>query len=165
MESRKEENSAADRRPATVKDIAGVAGVSIGTVDRVLHNRGRVSEETAGRVWEAVERLRYSPNLVAKHLSKAEHRTFGVLMPWPEADSGYWQLIASGIDSAVGQLAHHYLSVAYFHFDRGDPDSFDTAAERLLTADVDGVILAPSFSDPSRKLVSRLGETPCVIFD
>ncbi|MCK4515137.1 MAG: LacI family DNA-binding transcriptional regulator, partial [Spirochaetaceae bacterium] len=48
-------------RTATMKDVAIEAGVSIGTVDRVLHDRGRYSRETARRVHDAARRLRFQP--------------------------------------------------------------------------------------------------------
>lgn len=54
---------------ATVKEIAEKSGVSIGTVDRVLHNRGRVSAETRKRVQEVADELRYVPNRVAQSLA------------------------------------------------------------------------------------------------
>lgn len=54
---------------ATVKDIAEKCGVSIGTVDRVLHNRGRVNPATRQRVLEAAEQLQYVPNRAAQRLA------------------------------------------------------------------------------------------------
>ena len=54
---------------ATVKEIAEKCGVSIGTVDRVLHNRGRVNAETRRRVLEAAEQLQYVPNRAAQSLA------------------------------------------------------------------------------------------------
>ena len=54
---------------ATVKEIAEKCNVSIGTVDRVLHNRGRVNPETRQRVLAMAERLQYVPNRVAQSLA------------------------------------------------------------------------------------------------
>ena len=48
-----------------IKDIAAKAGISIGTVDRVLHDRGDVNEETKRKVLEIVEELGYKPNILA----------------------------------------------------------------------------------------------------
>jgi LacI family transcriptional regulator len=151
--------------PATVKDIAEEANVSIGTVDRVLHNRGRVSAETTERVWTAVRALNYSPNLVAQNLSKAQRRVFAVLMPNPEQDSGYWELTLAGIHNALGELAHHYVAVEYFHYDRFSAQSFWRAAEQLLSKSPDGVLLAPTLYEETTELIVKLGNTPCVVFD
>ncbi|MFV0413229.1 MAG: LacI family DNA-binding transcriptional regulator, partial [Oscillospiraceae bacterium] len=54
---------------ATIKQIAGLAGVSRGTVDRVLNNRGVVNPETAAKVREIAAAVNYSPNRVGKSLS------------------------------------------------------------------------------------------------
>lgn len=59
---------------ATIKDIAQKAGVSIGTVDRVLHNRGIVSEKTRKRILDIMDELNYHPNLVAKGLAVCKKR-------------------------------------------------------------------------------------------
>ena len=57
------------QRRVTIKDIAAMAGVSIGTVDRVLHNRGEVNQATHERVMSFVDELGYTPNLLAKSLA------------------------------------------------------------------------------------------------
>lgn len=59
---------------ATVKQIAERANVSIGTVDRVLHNRGRVSEETRERVLEIARMLDYTPNRAAQVLASRKKK-------------------------------------------------------------------------------------------
>jgi LacI family transcriptional regulator len=46
-----------------IKDIAEKAGVSIGTVDRVLHNRGDVRSETREKILQIVKEMGYTPNL------------------------------------------------------------------------------------------------------
>ena len=47
---------------ATIKEIAELAGVSRGTVDRVLNGRGAVSEQTERKVLEIAQALQYRPN-------------------------------------------------------------------------------------------------------
>ena len=54
----------------TIRQVAEQAGVSIGTVDRILHKRGRVSKQTAQRVMATIEALQYKPNIHAALLSK-----------------------------------------------------------------------------------------------
>ena len=53
----------------TMKDIAQLAGVSRGTVDRVLNNRGAVSPETAERIRSIMRAVNYTPNLAGKTLA------------------------------------------------------------------------------------------------
>ena len=52
-----------------IVDIAKMAGVSVGTVDRVIHNRGRVSEENRKKVQAILEMVNYQPNLMARSLA------------------------------------------------------------------------------------------------
>lgn len=54
---------------ATIKDIAQKSGVSIGTVDRVLHNRGMVNPETKARILQVMKELDYHPNHAAQGLA------------------------------------------------------------------------------------------------
>ena len=53
----------------TIKKIAELAGVSTGTVDRALHDRGRVDPKVAQRIKQIALELDYRPNSVAKGLS------------------------------------------------------------------------------------------------
>ena len=52
-----------------IKDIALRAGVSVGTVDRVLHNRSNVSKKAVVKVQEALKEMDYQPNMYASALA------------------------------------------------------------------------------------------------
>ena len=54
------------REKTRIKDIARLAGVSIGTVDRVLHERGEVAEKTREKVKQILKETNYSPNVMAQ---------------------------------------------------------------------------------------------------
>ena len=54
-----------EEKKITIFDVAEKAGVSKGTVDRVLHNRGEVSRKSAEKVRKAIEELNYEPNPVS----------------------------------------------------------------------------------------------------
>ena len=54
----------------TVTEIAEIAGVSTGTVDRVIHNRGRVSEETREKINKIISENDYTPDPIARFLKK-----------------------------------------------------------------------------------------------
>ena len=67
---------------ATIKDIAREAGVSIGTVDRVLHDRGMVSPETKARILDVMKELDYKPNHAAQGLAiRKKKLKLGFLIP------------------------------------------------------------------------------------
>ena len=65
----------------TIKDIARKAGVSQATVSRVLNNSGYVKEETRQTIEKVIEELNYTPNAVARSLSKSETNVIGVVVP------------------------------------------------------------------------------------
>ena len=65
----------------SIKDVAKEAGVSIATVSRVLNDIDVVNEETKKKVLEAIEKLGYRPNIVARSLKTQRTRTIGVVVP------------------------------------------------------------------------------------
>ena len=66
---------------ASIKDVAREAGVSIATVSRVLNDIDVVNEETKKKVLEAIKKLGYRPNIVARSLKTHRTRTVGILVP------------------------------------------------------------------------------------
>ena len=68
----------------TIKDIAEQAGVSVGTVDRVLHKRPNVSESALAKVNKVLEAINYQPNMYASALAANKKCNFIVLMPKQE---------------------------------------------------------------------------------
>ncbi len=66
----------------TIRDIAKMAGVGLGTVSRVLNNSALVSEETRQRVLDVIKELDYIPNPTARRLSLGKTLTITVVVPW-----------------------------------------------------------------------------------
>jgi LacI family transcriptional regulator len=149
----------------TVREIAKRAGVSLGTVDRVLHDRGRVSPETAARVKAAVEELGFTPNFFARNLSASLEYRIGVLMPDPEQDSGYWKAPLSGIERAAADLRGYGFAFDTAFFDRYDETSFSRAFARLVSTGVDGILMAPVIERAALAALDSLssGKTPAVV--
>ena len=80
-------------------DIARLANVSVGTVDRVIHNRGRVSEENIQRVKEIMEQVGYKPNLIARSLAVKKPCHLVALIPDFRLGD-YWSAMEYGIRRA-----------------------------------------------------------------
>ena len=164
-------------RSATMRDVAQAAGVSIGTVDRVLHNRGRFSAETAERVRASAKRLNCLPNQAASNLKRATTHTFVVVLPYPDQDGGFWCQVVKGVNQALQELSHHYVRVRFAHYDRFTPESFASICAELAdrsdaTTDrgIDGwspagIILAPTLRAASQRLVERTRPVPVVVLD
>ncbi|WP_312460234.1 LacI family DNA-binding transcriptional regulator, partial [Proteiniclasticum sp.] len=66
---------------ASIKDVAREAGVSIATVSRVLNNVDVVNEDTKKKVQDAIKKLSYRPNIVARSLKTQKTKTIGILVP------------------------------------------------------------------------------------
>jgi LacI family transcriptional regulator len=151
---------------ATIKDVAKKAKVSIGTVDRVVHNRGRVSKKTIERVRKIIAELGYRPNLYARHLSLSKSYTIAVLMPKSDQDSGYWQISVSGIKAAISELKQHHVRLRLFQYDRYSSESFVNESRALLKSKPDGIMVAPVIWKGVREFFSEIPEkTPYVLFN
>ncbi|NME82307.1 LacI family DNA-binding transcriptional regulator [Clostridium sp. SM-530-WT-3G] len=65
----------------SIKDVAREAGVSIATVSRVLNDIDVVNEDTKKKVLDAIKKLGYRPNIVARSLKTQRTKTIGILIP------------------------------------------------------------------------------------
>ena len=72
-----------------IKDIAERAGVSVGTVDRVLHDRPNVSAPAREKVEKALEEMNYQPNMYASALAYNKSYTFYLFIPSHKEET-YW---------------------------------------------------------------------------
>ncbi|MGV3541193.1 MAG: LacI family DNA-binding transcriptional regulator [Rufibacter sp.] len=127
-----------------IKDIAEKAQVSRGTVDRVLHNRGRVAEDVRQQVLQIVAEMNYEPNLIARTLKSNRTYTFVALIPDPEVDA-YWEAPKSGIEKAEAELSQYGVVVEQLIFDPYCVDSFLEQAKEVSKFSPDGVIVAPIY--------------------
>jgi LacI family transcriptional regulator len=131
----------------TVKDIAELAGVSIGTVDRVLHRRGRVAPETARIIENLISEHQFTPNLLARQLKKSKIYRFCALVPQRIQDSGYWELAIRGIQGGTADLAALGVETEIIEYDHLKPASFKRAAKKVLNNAPDGVVFPPIYPE------------------
>ena len=108
----------------TIKDIARMAGVSAGTVDRVLHNRGDVSPQSKAKVQKVLDEIHYQPNVFAIGLAAKKKYSFVCLIPY-YIEHDYWHSVVGGIERARQELRPFNVSVDYlylsFNRDSGKP--------------------------------------------
>jgi LacI family transcriptional regulator len=154
-------------RKARIKDIARLAGVSIGTIDRVLHNRGEVAEETRLKVQRILKETNYSPNVMAQVLKLKKRFHLVSLLPEPTEDNSFWQKHALGMTRAVEELDPFPVSLTQVTFDILDEYDFQKKSISVLNLKPDGVLLAPIFKSESIAFCSRLcrGKIPFVFVD
>lgn len=85
--------------PATVQDVARLAGVSPATVSRILTGAARVADDKRQAVEAAIQKLKFRPNLSARGLRSGSTHTIGVLTQ--ELESPYFASAAKGVDEAL----------------------------------------------------------------
>jgi LacI family transcriptional regulator len=122
--------------PLTLRDIARQAGVSLATVDRVLHNRPGVRPDTVRRVKEAIERNAFQPHVAAAELARGRARRFAFVMP--SGPNLFMQQIEAYLGEMSGWLSARRLSVEIIATDVFDPMVLTDCLEQLA-GDFDGV--------------------------
>jgi LacI family transcriptional regulator len=127
-----------------IKDIAQLAGVSVGTVDRVLHNRGRVSEEALRKVLKVLDQIDYKPNVIARTLGSNKTYRIAALLPNPSQDP-YWASSKAGIDQAQNEWMRYGVNIIPYYFDLYEKASFGEVAETIAGDPPDGLLIAPIF--------------------
>lgn len=140
----------------TMKDIAQAAGVSVGTVDRALHDRGRIDADVRERVLRIAAELGYIPNAAAQQLhAKKMGRKLGVLMPFPR-DLGFWHDLETGIREAAEDCAINGVTVLVDYFQQFDTDMALDKLRALMSKEISGLAAVPftdvRFTDALREI-------------
>jgi LacI family transcriptional regulator len=151
----------------TVREIAELAGVSIGTVDRVLYKRGRVSAATKAKIETIIERYQFTPNPVARRLKRNQAYRFCALLPQRDQDAGYWHQILAGIEEAAVEVAPLGVETEIIEFDRYSQEKFQTAAAAVLEKKPDGFIFSPIMPDRTGAFIKEMQQAgiPCIFVD
>lgn len=150
-----------------IKDIADLAQVSIGTVDRVIHNRGEVSQATRERIQKLLAEYNYTPDINASSLALKREVKLAVVMPRLVNEHAFWKLPQSGIQRALDELAHYRLSADTFYFDQFNRENFLDCIKNFPYHQVNGVLFAPVFHDDSIAFLNRCARenVPVILFN
>ena len=138
-----------------IKDIAKLAGVSEGTVDRVLHNRGDVSQKSRDAVNKVLDEINYTPNLLARSLASKKLYKFLYLIPQYNIDD-YWEIVEKGFTQASEEFSNYNVQIEKMYFNQFDVNSFIEVAERAIEALPDAVFLAPIFKNEALSFSNQL---------
>lgn len=127
----------------TLKKIAELAGVSVGTVDRALHNRGRVDPQVSARIKSLAEELDYKPNTVAKGLrARRTNVTISVILHIQRTNSFFLDII-KGIEQCKNEIADYGISVDI----RFCPDFNGLAQLEIINecvkSETNGIVIVP----------------------
>lgn len=120
---------------ATLKDVAREAGLTVGTVSRVLNNRGYISEQTRAKVYEVMKELNYHPNEMARSLSKQKSNTIGLIVP--HIVHPYFSKMINCIEASAYEQKYKLLLFSSL----GKEEKEDDCVELCKSNRVDGIIL------------------------
>jgi LacI family transcriptional regulator len=150
-----------------IKDIAALASVSTGTVDRVLHDRAGVAIETRRQILDIVKNLEYTPNLVAKSLALKKIYRIAVLIPDSKHDNPYWEQPKYGIEKAYDEIKDFSSKVDLYTFDIGSEASFTKSFDTMFRSEPDGIIFNPLFLKSSLSAIKKCEEkkVPYIFID
>lgn len=149
-----------------IKDIAQMAGVSVGTVDRVLHSRSGVSESSRIKVEEILKKLNYQPNMYASALASNKKYRFAYLLP-SHNEGDYWKDVERGMQQAITRFSDFNVSLSDYYYDQYESGAFIESGMHILEAQPDGVILSPTVEEETEQFVNQLREAgiPYVFID
>ena len=161
---RKRDNTGSLR--ITIRDIAEKAGVSVGTVDRVLHNRPNVSPKALVKVQKAIEEMNYEHNMYASALAHNKEYNFYCLMPKHESEA-YWEEVEEGQLHACEVRRDFNVHAHMYYYKRKDEQSFKECYEAILAAPPDGVVVVPAKLEVTRMFTDQLHELniPFIMLD
>lgn len=138
-----------------IKDIAERAGVSVGTVDRVLHNRPNISKTARDKVEAALKCMDYQPNVYASALAYNRSFTFYLFVPKHESEA-YWQEVDEGARRACEYRRDFRVNLEILYYTPLDSKSFIEQYAHCLDSNPDGVIIVPIDLDTTRKFTDEL---------
>ncbi|MFL0266648.1 LacI family DNA-binding transcriptional regulator [Candidatus Clostridium radicumherbarum] len=144
---------------ASIKDVAKEAGVSIATVSRVLNDVDVVNEDTKKKVQDAIKKLGYRPNIIARSLKTQKSRTIGIIIP--DISNQFYPEIVRGAED-VSNIYNYNIMLCNTDL---DPDKEMEYLRVLKEKMVDGVIyMSNSLEAEMINLIKEL-ELPTVLVE
>ena len=126
-----------DAGKPTIDDIARLAGVSKGTVNRAIHDKPGINSATKERILAIIEEQGFSPNYHARSLATGRTETIGVLLP--DVENEFFAMICSEIEKMCWEKRY----VMNLAFSNDVPDRERAVLQSFVDRDVDGLIVFP----------------------
>ena len=147
--------STTPERKVKITDLARMAGVSRGTVDRVLHGRGRVDPEVEKRVLALARELDYKPSRAAQQLAM-QKRSIKIGFISPIDSRGFWANLLRGTGAAAAELNEYGVTVLQRNFDRYSPEDQLSMIDELVDEGINGLVLVPLDNETIRSRIEEL---------
>jgi LacI family transcriptional regulator len=157
--NKKENGKGVMKMAASIKDVAKEAGVSIATVSRVLNDVDVVNEETKKKVKDAIVKLGYRPNIVARSLKTQRTRTVGILIP--DISSQIYPEIVRGTED-VANIYDYNIILCNSDSDLEKEKEYLRVLKEKM---VDGVLYMSSSLEPEIVALIKELELPTVLVE
>lgn len=125
----------------TLKEIADLAGVSRGTVDRVLNHRGSVNPKTAEKVMSIVQALNYQPNRAGTALA-AQKKKYKIGVVVFGRSNPFFDEVMRGVHDKSDELKSYGITTIIRRVDFNVRAQLD-AIDELVAEGMSGLVLAP----------------------
>lgn len=146
-------------KKSTIRDVAKLAGVSIGTVSKVINKQGNVQGDLQQKVKEAIKALNYSPNMIARSLKSSISRTIAVILS--NITNPFQMALAKGIEEVAFNNDYRVIICST----NEDPETERKNLKMFYEQRVDGIILCSTgkVNDELHSLIER--NVPIVLVD
>jgi len=141
MPASKKSNPKKTAKAASISDVARESGVSIFTVSAVVNNKSHVGKILRERVENAIRKLNYRPNLIARSLIKQKTQTIGMIVP--DIANPFFPMVVRGAEDAAQKQGYNLLLCN----SDDNLEKEETAVELLLSKRVDGILLTKAAGD------------------
>lgn len=141
----------------TLKQIAEIAGVSRGTVDRTLHDRGRVNPETAKKILDIANELGYRPNPMGRALALTRKTIIiGVIVQ--SSSTPFMKMVIEGIQKATDELYDLGAEVLTEYLESVDAQQTIEAIDRLINKGIQALALTAVDDNDLRARINSLAD-------
>ncbi len=143
----------------TSKELARICGVSIGTIDRALHDRPGISPKTKEKVLRASRELGYRPHLIARSLKTGKTMTIGVVVF--DLDNQFFSQLITALEKRLRDDGYFFHLTLSDHNQRREIECL----EHLVSLRADGIFLVPTNSGNHFAQFVRSLNVPVVTLD
>lgn len=150
----------------TLQQIAEAAGVSRGTVDRALNNRGRINAEVADRIRRIADEMGYQPNRAGRALAMSKRSiTIGVLIQ--AAETPFMENVIEGAEDAKAEVERLGADVIIRRMEDFDAGKAVEAMYELKKAGCNGIAMVPVDDGELKETVNRFADEniPVITFN
>ena len=151
----------------TYKEIAEIVGVSRGTVDRALHNRGRVSPEVQQKILKVAKERGFEPSHIGRALARAKNPVkIGVVVHLTKIP--FFQQVLTGIEKAKTDITNLGGELIVAELRSLDAQKQIDAVHQLVEQGVQGIAISPAEDEDLRKCLNDVNKNkniPIVTFN